>query len=345
MSRNLIRAWFYFMSAVITVLLLNSCSTSTGEPDGETTNGGGIGGSGFVDLAVGDITGFSSVIINGVTYDTSDAQFSISGMPASQSDLKVGMNVTAANLKQHKAGSIIYTPMVLGPVTTTSLADSSFEVLGQTVVVDSNTALDSVSLDANASNVIAAGAIIEVSGIRNADNDIVATYIRRADSATNYQIQGSIDAEVDELQQLLVDGLLVDVSGIDSEQVELIANEGEVISLFLTPNGQVATALPGSSIVAIPTINELLERFKGTKIRVEGYISNSASFNILGTAVDFTFNFDDLQVFPTAQTVYRFADGTPATASDLGANSRIELIATTKGVGIVTPDEIIIIER
>jgi len=361
MSRKLIRSLFIFMGAATVVVLLNSCNSSTSGPGlvadantGTGTNTGGIGGSGCtelgcVDLAVGDITGFSSVVINGAIYDTSEAQFSINGMPATQSDFHVGMNVTAAvnvDTEPFLAGSIIYAPIVLGPVTTTALAAQTFEILGQTVVVDSNTVLDeNVSLDANASDVIAEGAIIEVSGIRNANNDIVASYIRRADSATSFQLQGIIEAEVNPAQQLLIDGLSVDVSGIDPDLLSANANKGDVVSLFLTPSADVATAVAGSTIAATLTINELLDRFDGSKIRVEGYISNYNPINLFGTALSISFNFDDLTVFPTEQTVYRFADGSLATANDLGANSRIELIATTTGVGVVTPDEIVIIER
>jgi len=349
MSPQFIRTLFYGLFCTTAVITLISCTSSSSDPSlvadagtggstGATTNGGGIGGSGFVDVAAGDITGFSSVIINGIAYDTSNAAFSISGMPATQSDLQVGMNVTAAvNLQQLAAGSITYTPIVLGPVTTVSLAQGRFTILGQTVVVDSNTVLDNVSLTANASNVIAEGAVIEVSGIRNADNDIVASYIRRADSATSYQLQGLIQAEVSAAQELLLDGLVVDVSGIDPDQLVDNADEGDVVSLFITPNVPNVTALAGSTISAIPTVNDLLIRFGGSKIRVEGFISN----NTFGAF----FDFGDLQVFATGDTVYSFADGSPAVASDLGANSRIELIATTTGVGIVTADEIIIIQR
>jgi len=354
MSFAFIRTLFCCIAAAAALVTLNSCSSSPGDPaliadtgsgSGASTNTGGIGGSGCtdlgcVDLAVGDITGFGSVIINGAVYDTSGAQFSINGMPASESDFKIGMNVTAAvnlSTEQFAAGSITYAPIVLGPVTTTALAASTFDVLGQTVIIDSNTVLDNVSLVANASNVIAEGAVVEVSGIRNADNAIVASYIRRADSATSYQLQGSIEAEVNAAQQLLIDGLLVDVSGVDPEQLASNANEGDVVSLFLTPNVDTFTAVVNSTIAAIPTINELLTRFNGSQIRVEGFISNNTFGSI--------FTFGDLQVFASGDTVYRFANGMPANAFDLGANSRIELVATTTGVGIVTADEVIIIER
>lgn len=362
-----IRLTLFLMSGVIAAFSLNSCSSSPSEPGlvagantgantGAGTNTGGIGGSGCaelgcVDLAVGDITGFSSVIINGAVYDTTEAQFSINGMPATRDDFRVGMNVTAAvNVDQPTflAGSISYAPIVLGPVTTTDLTSRSFEILGQTVVVDTNTALDGVSLDANASDVIAAGAVIEVSGLRNVDNNIVATYIRRADSATSYQLQGSIDAETNAAQQLLIDGLLVDVSGLDPSQLSANANIGNVISLFLTPDTQTITAVPGSLVAPVLTINQLLERFNGSQIRAEGFIVNNSLSLDLGLGLDlnltFTFTFGDLQVFVTEGTEFRFADGSRATSNDLGANSRIELIATTTGVGIVTADEVVIIE-
>jgi len=358
MSFRTSRSLFLLLVTVTAMLSVVSCNSSTGEPGlvvdsstGATTNTTGIGGSGCTDfscdLAVGDITGFGSVIINGAVYDISKAQFTANGMPATQRDFEVGMIVTAAadfDSQPFMAGSITYAPIVLGPVTTTELTAGSFEILGQTVVVDSNTVLLDVSLDSNSPDVIATGAVIEVSGIRNVDNQIVASFIRRADSATSYQLQGLIETATNPAQQLLISGLSVDVSGLDQDDIDANANQGDVVSLFLTPDIEVVTAVPNSTIAVIPTINELLARFNGNKIRVEGFISNYTPTVIFDTNLNFTFNFDDLQVFFTADTPFRFADGSTATSDDLSANSRIELVATTTGIGVVTAEEIIIIE-
>jgi hypothetical protein len=51
---------------------------------------GGITGSG---IAVGPITGFGSVIVNGVTYDTSSTTFTKDGQSATQDDFSVGQVV------------------------------------------------------------------------------------------------------------------------------------------------------------------------------------------------------------------------------------------------------------
>jgi len=340
MSLKQIRAVVFFMSATTAVAMLNSCSSPNsdlgpGASTGETTNGGGVGGSGFLDLAVGDITGFGSVSINGVTYDTSNTGFTINGLPAMQSDLRIGMNVTAAvNFQEQAAGSISYMPIVLGPVATTSLEVRTFEILGQTVVVDSTTVLDDVSLDVNASNVIAEGAIIEVSGIRNADNDIVASYIRRNDSATRYQVLGLPELENIANQELLIDGLLLDLSGIDPDQFTIFSGGGAVL-FFLESEGTSFT-VSDSAPIPIPTTNEFLMTSGGSQIQAEGYIRNNQFGEI--------FEFDDLQVIVDENTIIRFVDGRPATSNDLGANSRIELVATITGDGVVTADQIIIIE-
>ncbi len=41
-------------------------------------------------VSKGTISGFGSVIVNGVRYDTASAAISVEGSPATQSDLKVG---------------------------------------------------------------------------------------------------------------------------------------------------------------------------------------------------------------------------------------------------------------
>jgi len=51
------------------------------------------GGITRTGVALGPITGFGSVIVNGTTYDTSSATFTKDGQPATQDDFSVGQVV------------------------------------------------------------------------------------------------------------------------------------------------------------------------------------------------------------------------------------------------------------
>ena len=56
--------------------------------------GGGVAGIDRLGVTTGTINGFGSIIVNGVEYETNAADFDIDDGPGSQSELKVGQQVT-----------------------------------------------------------------------------------------------------------------------------------------------------------------------------------------------------------------------------------------------------------
>jgi hypothetical protein len=110
--------------------------------------GGGVGTGGTGGFASGPITGFGSVIVNGVRFDDSNASVvDGDGVARSRDGLRLGMTVeitgTDIGSSTGVASSIRYDSELLGPVdTAVDTAAGSFTVLGQRVVVDSATVFD-----------------------------------------------------------------------------------------------------------------------------------------------------------------------------------------------------------
>jgi len=77
----------YLLFALSGALLIAACG-------GDNEQVAGIDGRGnpapSAVVSKGTITGFGSVIVNGITYDTNSATFSIDGSAGTQSDLAVG---------------------------------------------------------------------------------------------------------------------------------------------------------------------------------------------------------------------------------------------------------------
>ncbi len=122
-----------FLIGIFMALAVISCGGGGGN------FAGGIGGTG---VSYGPVTGFGSVIVNGVEYDTSSADFSVEGTNGDQSDLAVGMVVTVTHDDNDNAKSISYKDNVEGPVANKIDVDGvngSFDVLGVAVTVDSLT--------------------------------------------------------------------------------------------------------------------------------------------------------------------------------------------------------------
>jgi hypothetical protein len=110
--------------------------------------GGGVGTGGTGGFASGPITGFGSVIVNGVRFDDSDAQVvDGDGVVRSRDGLRLGMTVDidATDLTDTTglATRIRYDSDLLGVVDSTpDPATGGFSLLGQRVVVDSATVFD-----------------------------------------------------------------------------------------------------------------------------------------------------------------------------------------------------------
>lgn len=166
-----------------TALLLAACG-----------GGGSSGGATDTRVVSGRITGFGSVVVNGVHYDVSGAAVTADGRTVSEDDLRVGMLV---RLRGSSAGDGTGTAVELefdddlqGPVESVDLAAGNFVVLGQTVRVDAQTMFENGSLAT-----LTAGNTVEVSGYLDGNGNVLASYVEvKAAGAgdTEVEVKGSI---------------------------------------------------------------------------------------------------------------------------------------------------------
>jgi hypothetical protein len=156
--------------------------------------GGGIGGTGF---STGAIIAFGSVIVNGVEFDTNDNTVrrrldigpeNIQGLD--NEVFHVGMIVRV----HHEAGDntalqIDFQDDLEGPVAGLDNAGGTFTVLGQPVAFDNAT---NFLFDAGAT--LAENAIVEVSGLYDADGLLHATFVEveLPGSKTEFEIKGFV---------------------------------------------------------------------------------------------------------------------------------------------------------
>ena len=168
-----------FINARLATLLCCSLLVSCG---GSVTTAG-IGGTGITS---GEITGFGSIFVNGVEFNTDNSQFEVDGeifatqSEAIQAGLAAGMvarihGSTDASGTSGTATSIVYDDEIEGPVVNlTDFGDGrkSFEIFGQTVIIDQTSTVFKDFLDPLAMN-----DIVEVSGFHAPNNEIFATFV------------------------------------------------------------------------------------------------------------------------------------------------------------------------
>lgn len=164
--------------------------------------------------AHGVITGLNDVFVNDVRYAANAAIVTINGQPSLLSDLKLGQIVTIngrinSSGLSGTANSILFDANVIGPVENLDVANSRLTVMGQSVMIGSDTQFGA-GIDPATFSGLTVGDLIHVSGYSDAAGAIRATRIEV--DVTNAELQligevGSLD-----LANLLftINGLTVD---------------------------------------------------------------------------------------------------------------------------------------
>ena len=207
------------------LLLAAACGGGGGGSTGGGTGGGGGdggGGTSGIDgggFARGTISGFGSVIVNGVHFSTTSASISIDGRSgASETELKVGQVVEIrgtfdSNGTSGTATTITYNDNAEGPVAAIDVAAGTLVVLGQTVRINGATVFDDRIAGAALTG-IAVGNVLEISGFRNAAGEIVATRIEPKAAGGTYELTGTVSALDTTASRFTIAGTVVNYAGV-----------------------------------------------------------------------------------------------------------------------------------
>jgi hypothetical protein len=210
-----------FLAALSVLLLIFSYNCSG---DSGSIAGGGIDGTGA-------ISGFSSIIVNGSEFDTSDAVIIIDG-----EEIGIGDEVVLDNLdvgrvvnvegspgdddESFVANRVIYNNNIKGPVETINTIDTKTKeiiVLGQAVILNVNTSFKGTGFET-----IAFEDVVEVSGFFDHTGTIWATFIGKTGVLTpelDVEVTGSVsgldtDKMTFQINNLVVKYLSADTSSL-----------------------------------------------------------------------------------------------------------------------------------
>ena len=179
--------------------------------------GGGSGGDPTPtsrNLVVqGPITGFGSVVINGIHYETSastEVEIDDDSTGRSESDLQVGQIVTLRGRVDddgtYFADSVSYDAEIKGPISSIDPVAGTFVALGQTVIVTDATVYSGTA----GFETLAVNDVVEVSGSRDAGDNLVASFIELEDGPGEAEVHGTISALDTTAQTFLIGDLSVD---------------------------------------------------------------------------------------------------------------------------------------
>ena len=275
----------------------------------------------------GQVTQFGSVYVNGVRYNTDAAVFLINGSLGSEADLSVGQIVTVYGEYDDATGEgtadvVVSENPIEGPISMLDLSAGQMSVLGQTVHLNSDTAL-SLANNGGFEN-IGAGDVVAISGYRNADGEIVATLVSDRLSDSDFDVTGSI-ASVDPASTTFwIDGLSVDYGSANlfglAGGMPTIGQRVDVTGATLTASGQlVATSVSADT--------DDISVGAGTAGEVEGLVTDRHAWN--------KFDIDDTTVSFDGQT--RFIDGW---IFGLAQDAKIEVEGSFDVNGVLVADTI-----
>ncbi|WP_428311404.1 DUF5666 domain-containing protein [Hydrocarboniphaga sp.] len=209
------------------LVLLAACGGGGGSSDDDAT------GTAPTALVMrGTITGFGSVIVNGVHFDVSSASFQIDDHGGGQDDLSVGQVVTVAGSVDdhgvHRASEVVYGSEIRGPVQSIDLVNQRFVALGQTVVVSAATIYSGITgLD-----LLAVGNTVEVSGFPNAASGVLeASFVRKQDSAGEARLRGAIAALDAAQKRFAIGSQGIDYASATLDPASLTLANGQLVEV------------------------------------------------------------------------------------------------------------------
>jgi len=320
---------------ITSMMTLGACGGSSGgglaaspPPPPPPPAVGGITRTGAA-VAIGPVTAFGSVVVNGITYDTSSAVFTVDGQAATQGDLAVGdMVVVQGTIDDDNtnavATSVDFDDNVEGPVTSVDTGTSAMIVLGQTVQFGDAIFDDNCPADPNDLLAVAA---VEVSGQVLGDGTIDATRIECKNVLGEMEVIGTVSMLG--ADTFMINNLVVNYTSfpaaIDNFPSPGVITEGDPVEV------------KGSSFVA--GTNDLLAtrvEFKGARFQdnegdhaeIEGFINGFVSDQ------EFNVGITPVTTIP-GTTVYE-----GGTAADLGENLKVEVEGEFDGLGVLNATKV-----
>ena len=270
--------------------LIGGVATLSGCGGGGSAAGtASVGSGGTGSFSSGAITGFGSIIVNGVRFDDSQARITDDdGVVHNSGDLKLGMVVsivgsgitTAATGSSASATSITFSSELRGPID--SIAGQTLVVLGQTVRVTASTVFESEIAGGLAG--LSVGQIVEVHGfVDPATNQVLATRIEREATAASFKLQGQVQALNTSAKTFALGTLTISYAGIAAAAVPANLANGLLVqvTLALSPATGTRTAL------SVRTVARQVEDHDEAEL--EGTVTaftSTASFSVNGVAVD-----------------------------------------------------------
>jgi len=266
-------------------------------------------------IATGTITGFGSIYVNGIHFQTTSAMIRKNGQTVDQSQLAVG---EVARIKGSKddadntgvADEVDVDEAVIGPIDKIDTTAGTVTVLAQIVKINAGTSFSKDFQPADITG-LKTGDVIHVSGMTDSSGAIVATRIEKGSASSPLQVVGTVAGLNAGSHTFMINALTVDYSSANLTGFASGApSNGDVVEAQGTSFDATTQTLTATHVQREMTDQE--EAGDDRDMEREGLITRFASatdFDVAGKPVT-----------TTSSTEYR-----NGTAADLALNVKVEV--------------------
>lgn len=276
----------------------------------------------------GAISGFGSIIVNGVRYDTSAATVRIEDRPATLAELEVGEVVRLeAEIDDNggrRARTVEMRRLMQGEVESVDAAAGVVVVAGQRVRADDDTSFDDSIRERSVAG-LARGDRVEVHGFIGADGLARATRLERSQAGdVEVEVKGRVADHDPVARRFSIGSLRVDYS---SAELEDFGAAGPAAGDIVEVKGREFLADGALRAQRISREDHRFDDGAGNEVEVEGLITRFASpgdFDVAGK-----------QVSTNASTM--FVGGEPGS---LALNVKVEVEGRLDASGVLVADKV-----
>jgi hypothetical protein len=292
----------------------------------------GIDRGGIQGGAIGSVSGFGSVIVNGVHYETDGAVINVNGVSATEGNLRVGYVVViqaefAADGSGAQAMTIDFSHDVIGPLSAVDSVQNQVTVLDQVIKMNDSTAygpgVSPASVDGLA--LLPAGQILRISGFVEADAAILATRIELGPTGAELEVTGVITTLDAVARQFEIGNLVIDYGS--ATNIEGFPSGMPSVGDRVEASGS-QLGVAGELIATEVKLKDSGSDFDADdQLEVEGLVTalmSASSFSVSG-----------IPVVTNAATEYSGGG-----ASMLALNVRVEVEGVLDSSGVLVADEI-----
>ncbi|MBU4316675.1 MAG: hypothetical protein KKF30_05325 [Proteobacteria bacterium] len=268
-----IRSHFTFLFILFLLQGLLSCN-----PGGDQYAGGGIGGTGVI--STGTVTEIGSVWVNGIEFDTREANIYANGTLKGRGDGAVASSIRPGQVVRVNgslsgdgsghAEAVYYFSILSGPIREINQVgkyDFILNILGQDVIANEETQLQGATLE-----LLEPGNLMDISGFIDDQGNIQASFMEKKADAPNPDDRLFISGVIGDLNENNKT-FMINTFPVHYENTSLGGplQEGLENGMWIQGSGQLES--DGEAFLA-ETLNPLdrLENDQGNQVAIEGVI-------------------------------------------------------------------------